>query len=174
MSWRTSSIPSWGREVDDVIGEHLEVYSDTDLSDHVSRMCLADARLFLTGLNLTYTDRASMAASTEVRVPFVDPIVFQAAFSLSANQKIRGRNQKVALKEAALAWLPPDIVHRPKLPSRRPCGPGYPTTCGDWSMKRLSAANWWKQASCNVAPWRRSSAMIARDARTDRSRSGTS
>ncbi len=106
--------PKLGREVDDVFGEHLEIYSDTDLSDHVNRMCLADARLFLTGLNLTYTDRASMAASTEVRVPFVDPIVFQAAFSLAANQKIRGRNQKVALKEAALAWLPPDIVHRPK------------------------------------------------------------
>ena len=63
-------------------------------------MCLADARLFLPGLNLTYTDRASMAASTEVRVPFVDPIVFQAAFSLAANQKIRGRNQKVGTERS--------------------------------------------------------------------------
>ncbi len=53
--------------------EHVEVYNDNNLADHVNRMCLADSRLFLPGLNLAYTDRASMAASTEVRVPFVDP-----------------------------------------------------------------------------------------------------
>ena len=50
-------------------------------------MCLADARIFLPGLNLTYTDRASMAASTEVRVPFVDPEVFRAAFSLTGERQ---------------------------------------------------------------------------------------
>jgi asparagine synthase (glutamine-hydrolysing) len=77
-------------------------------------MCLADSRLFMTGLNLTYTDRASMAASTEVRVPFVDPVVAKAAFSLPGSRKIRNRRQKVALKDAALAWLPDEIVNRPK------------------------------------------------------------
>ena len=45
----------------------------TTSSDEVNRMCLADTRLFMAGLNLTYTDRASMAASVEVRTPFVDP-----------------------------------------------------------------------------------------------------
>ena len=69
-------------------------------------MCLADSRMFLPGLNLTYTDRASMAASTEVRVPFVDPVVFRAAFSLTGDLKVSGRNGKVALKQAARAWLP--------------------------------------------------------------------
>ena len=68
--------------VDDVIDEHHAIYEDTMLSDHVNRMCLADTRLFLPGLNLAYTDRASMAASTEVRVPFVDVEVVRAAFSL--------------------------------------------------------------------------------------------
>ncbi len=106
--------PKLGPDVDDVLNEHLEIYTDNRLADHVNRMCLADARLFLPGLNLTYTDRASMAASTEVRVPFVDPMVFQAAFSLAGEQKVRGRTQKAALKEAALAWLPAEIVHRPK------------------------------------------------------------
>jgi asparagine synthase (glutamine-hydrolysing) len=106
--------PKLGREVDNLFDEHLAIYDDTDLANPVDRMCLADTRLFLRGLNLTYTDRASMAASTEVRVPFVDPLVFQAAFSLPADRKIRGRTQKAALKEAARAWLPPDIVQRPK------------------------------------------------------------
>ena len=53
-------------------------------------MCLADARLFLPGLNLAYTDRASMAASIEVRVPFVDPVVAAAAFSLAGTPRSGG------------------------------------------------------------------------------------
>jgi asparagine synthase (glutamine-hydrolysing) len=106
--------PELEPDVDDILGEHLEIYSDNLLSDHVNRMCLADSRLFLPGLNLTYTDRASMAASTEVRVPFVDPVVFRAAFSLTGNHKVSGRTGKVALKHAARAWLPDEIINRPK------------------------------------------------------------
>ena len=64
--------------------------------------------------NLTYTDRASMAASCEVRVPFVDPLVFEAAFALPGSEKIRGRTQKAALKDVARAWLPVEVVDRPK------------------------------------------------------------
>jgi asparagine synthase (glutamine-hydrolysing) len=101
-------------EVDEVIGRHRAVYEDTTLTDQVDRMCLADARMFMVGLNLTYTDRASMAASTEVRVPFVDPVVFAAAFSTPGSEKIRGRVQKAALKDAARAWLPDEVIDRPK------------------------------------------------------------
>jgi asparagine synthase (glutamine-hydrolysing) len=106
--------PELQPDVINILEEHHDVYSDNYLSDHVNRMCLADARMFLPGLNLTYTDRASMAASTEVRVPFVDPVVFRAAFSLSGDQKVRHRTGKVALKRAARAWLPEEIINRPK------------------------------------------------------------
>ncbi len=97
-----------------VIEDHSDIYNDNCLPDEVNRMCLADARLFLPGLNLAYTDRASMAASVEVRVPFVDPLVARAAFSVKGSDKISGRQGKVALKRAAERWLPPQIVHRPK------------------------------------------------------------
>ena len=103
-----------GRCVTDVIGEHAAIYDDNDLDDEVNRMCLADARLFMAGLNLTYTDRASMAASVEVRVPFVDKVVAEAAFTIAGKDKIRGRVQKAALKDAAEHWLPHEIVRRPK------------------------------------------------------------
>jgi asparagine synthase (glutamine-hydrolysing) len=106
--------PALSAEVDAVVDRHRAVYEDTTLTDQVSRMCLADTRMFMVGLNLTYTDRASMAASTEVRVPFVDPLVFSAAFSLPGADKIRGREQKAALKDAARAWLPDAIIDRPK------------------------------------------------------------
>jgi asparagine synthase (glutamine-hydrolysing) len=107
--------------VDSVIDEHAAIYGDNDLDDEVNRMCLADTRLFMAGLNLTYTDRASMAASVEVRTPFVDLIVARAAFSIRGSDKIRGnginplrKTAKAALKDAAENWLPHEIVHRPK------------------------------------------------------------
>src|SRR6185503_6015082 len=79
--------PDLAGYVGQVVEEHSEVYHDNTLQDEVNRMCLADARLFLPGLNLAYTDRASMAASVEVRVPFVDHIVARAAFSIPGGQK---------------------------------------------------------------------------------------
>lgn len=100
--------------VDDVLTEHADTYHDNALDDFVNRMCLADARLFLPGLNLAYTDRASMAASTEVRVPFVDVEVVEAAFSIPGERKIVGRQGKAALKQAASGVLPSEVVHRPK------------------------------------------------------------
>ena len=106
--------PGLAPHVGQVITEHSEIYHDNSLRDEVNRMCLADARLFLTGLNLAYTDRASMAASVEVRVPFVDPVVARAAFSIPGAEKIKRREGKVALKRAAENWLPREIVYRPK------------------------------------------------------------
>ena len=106
--------PDLACHVDDVVGEHRRIYQDNALPDEINRMCLADTRMFLPGLNLAYTDRASMAASVEVRVPFVDPLVARAAFSLQGSAKIQRRRGKVALKQAAESWLPHEIVHRPK------------------------------------------------------------
>jgi asparagine synthase (glutamine-hydrolysing) len=106
--------PDLAGAVDDVLTEHADTYHDNALSDFVNRMCLADSRMFLPGLNLTYTDRSSMAASTEVRTPFVDVEVVKAAFATPGNRKIVRRQGKVALKEAAESILPSEIVHRPK------------------------------------------------------------
>jgi asparagine synthase (glutamine-hydrolysing) len=106
--------PDLAGYVGEIVEEHSEIYHDNSLDDEVNRMCLADSRLFLPGLNLAYTDRSSMAASVEVRVPFVDPVVARAAFSLPGSAKIRRRQGKVALKQAAESWLPREIVHRPK------------------------------------------------------------
>jgi asparagine synthase (glutamine-hydrolysing) len=106
--------PDLERSVNGVVEAHHTLYTDNQLNDHVNRMCLTDTRLFLPGLNLAYTDRSSMSASTEVRVPFVDPYVFRAAFSFRGSQKIKGRTQKVPLRAAAEDWLPRDVLDRPK------------------------------------------------------------
>jgi asparagine synthase (glutamine-hydrolysing) len=106
--------PELAPHVQNVVDAHHSLYTDTQLTDHVNRMCLTDTRLFLPGLNLAYTDRSSMSASTEVRVPFVDPHVFRAAFSFRGGQKIKGRTQKVPLRTVADEWVPRDVVDRPK------------------------------------------------------------
>jgi asparagine synthase (glutamine-hydrolysing) len=106
--------PDLTGHVGQIMDEHSQIYHDNSLRDEVNRMCLADTRLFLPGLNLAYTDRASMAASVEVRVPFVDPVVARAAFSVGGSDKIRHRKGKIALKRAAESWLPREIVYRPK------------------------------------------------------------
>ncbi len=106
--------PELWSSVEQLFYEHAAIYHGGPEDDHVNRMCYTDTRLFLSGLNLTYTDRASMAASTEVRVPFVDWQVAEAAFSIPGEQKIVGRERKAILKQAAEAWLPKEIIYRPK------------------------------------------------------------
>jgi asparagine synthase (glutamine-hydrolysing) len=106
--------PAWGGHLDALLAGHRAIYDDNDLDGQVARMCLADTRMFMAGLNLAYTDRSSMAASCEVRVPFVDPFVFDAAFSLSDDERIHGRVQKAALKDVARHWLPDEVIDRPK------------------------------------------------------------
>jgi asparagine synthase (glutamine-hydrolysing) len=101
-------------EVEELFHRHAVLYAQGPAGDHVNRMCFTDLRLFLRGLNLFLTDRASMAASTEVRVPFVDLEVVKAAFAIPGARKMAGQERKVILKKAAEAWLPQSIIYRPK------------------------------------------------------------
>ena len=103
--------------VDRLVEEHAGLYNEyrqANCGDPVNSMCYTDLRHFLPGLNLAYTDRASMAASTEVRVPYVDREVVAAAFTISGRRKIDGSQTKAVLKKAAEAWLPKEVIYRPK------------------------------------------------------------
>jgi asparagine synthase (glutamine-hydrolysing) len=103
--------------VDRLVDEHAELYAQyrsANCGDQVNSMCYTDVRHFLPGLNLAYTDRASMAASTEVRVPYVDREVAAAAFAISGGRKIEGRETKAVLKKAAEPYLPREVIYRPK------------------------------------------------------------
>ncbi len=86
----------------------------------IDAMCFTDLTQFMVGLNLHYTDRSSMAHSTEVRVPFIDREVVEYSFSMPDNMKIRNRAQKYILKKVAENWLPQEIIYRPKSPFTLP------------------------------------------------------
>lgn len=93
------------------------VVSLAELPDSVprlNRMLYLECRHFLTDHNLNYTDKMSMAAGVEVRVPLLDPDLVRLAFSLPLNQKQRGRQGKWVLTEAMRGILPDQVLNRPK------------------------------------------------------------
>lgn len=104
--------------VDELCRHHRDVYWESaranTTTDQLRRMFLTDLHFFLPALNLAYTDRASMAASVEVRVPFVDAEVVDVGARMKSSDRIRGRVQKYLLRKVAERWLPKSIIYRPK------------------------------------------------------------
>ena len=80
----------------------------------LGRMLALEQRFFLADHNLTYTDKMSMAAGVEARVPFLDLDLVAFAARIPEGMKQRGRVGKWVLKEAMAPFLPADVIHRPK------------------------------------------------------------
>jgi asparagine synthase (glutamine-hydrolysing) len=55
-----------------------------------------------------------MAAGVEVRVPFLDPDLIDFASRIPDRFKQRGKDGKWVLKKAMEAYLPHDVIYRPK------------------------------------------------------------
>jgi asparagine synthase (glutamine-hydrolysing) len=55
-----------------------------------------------------------MAASVEVRVPFIDKLVITKAMQVPGKLKIKNGESKYILKKAAEKFLPKKIIYRPK------------------------------------------------------------
>ena len=84
------------------------------LSGGLERIFYLCTKLYLQECVLTKVDRASMAHSLEVRVPFLDPDLVTHAFSLRTDYKLRGRQTKLILREALKNDLPESILQRKK------------------------------------------------------------
>lgn len=100
--------------VDLINNEHNLIFNARFKEDIVNRICYTDLNMFMLGLNLTYTDRASMAASVEVRVPYIDKLVITNAMQIPGKLKIKNKTSKYILKKAAKNFLPNKIIYRPK------------------------------------------------------------
>jgi asparagine synthase (glutamine-hydrolysing) len=84
-------------------------------SGGLSSLLYLDANLGLVDDMLHYFDRASMAHSLEVRVPFLDHHLVEWAARLPPRFKVRGMETKVVLKRAARGILPDAIIDKPKI-----------------------------------------------------------
>lgn len=83
-------------------------------SSYLTRMCLNDTLTFLPEHNLTYSDKAAMAAGVEARAPLVSKDVVSTMFQASPRLRIRRGVQKYLLKKVGEKYLPRDVVHRAK------------------------------------------------------------
>jgi asparagine synthase (glutamine-hydrolysing) len=80
----------------------------------LERLLTLEQRFFLPDHNLTYTDKMSMAAGVEVRVPFLDLDLVAFTARIPDRLKQRGRTGKWVLKRAMEPYLPADVIYRPK------------------------------------------------------------
>src|SRR6516225_8037938 len=69
-------------------------FAETDGHELLARLQDIDFGIYLVDDLLVKTDRASMAWSLEARVPFMDPLVANFAFSLPVRHKVRGLSKK--------------------------------------------------------------------------------
>jgi asparagine synthase (glutamine-hydrolysing) len=81
----------------------------------LQRMLLLEQRYFLADHNLNYTDKMSMAAGVETRVPYLDPELVALAARIPDGSRQRGAQSKWILKKAMERILPADVIRRPKM-----------------------------------------------------------
>lgn len=80
----------------------------------LDRALMLDQRFFLADHNLLYTDKMSMAAGVEVRVPFLDLDLVRHAAGLPCWMKHRKGEGKWVLKKAMEPYLPSATIYRRK------------------------------------------------------------
>jgi asparagine synthase (glutamine-hydrolysing) len=88
----------------------------------MNQLLYLDQKLYLEGDILTKVDRASMAASLEVRVPFLNASLAEHVAEIPHELKLRGLKTKFVLKKAMAGLLPSEIVNRPKKGFNVPVG----------------------------------------------------
>ena len=89
----------------------ISAYEKTSSLD---KMLALEQRFFTTDHNLIYTDKASMAAGVEVRVPLLSKNLVEFAATIPDNLKQKRRVGKWIFKKVMEPYLPKDIIYRPK------------------------------------------------------------
>lgn len=87
---------------------------------YLTKLCYVDSKIYLADHNLTYSDKAMMAAGVEGRPPLIDHRITEFMFTLSPAYRIHGNTQKYLLKKVAENYLPHEIIYRPKAPFSAP------------------------------------------------------
>lgn len=82
--------------------------------DVVAEIMHLDMTTYLPDDLLVKSDRASMAASLEVRLPFLAYPLVEFAVSLPSHLKVKGLTTKYLLKKAVTPYLPAENIKRPK------------------------------------------------------------
>lgn len=95
------------------------LFDKTKKEDALSKMLYFDTKTWLVDDLLIKADRMSMAASLELRVPFLDYRLVEFAATIPSHHKIKKGEGKYPLKKMMEGILPNDIIYRKKM--------GFPT-----------------------------------------------
>jgi asparagine synthase (glutamine-hydrolysing) len=80
----------------------------------LNQLLYLDLKTFLPCLNLAYTDKMSMAATTEVRVPLLDDELVALSGAIPPELKLRRLTRKYVFKRSQEGRLPKSVIWRPK------------------------------------------------------------
>jgi len=97
---------------------------NTKALDPLKTVQYLDLKTYLVGDILTKVDRASMAHSLEVRVPFLDHKFIEWAFKLESSANLQQGVGKFSLKKMMEPHLPHDVLYRKKM--------GFSVPLADW------------------------------------------
>jgi asparagine synthase (glutamine-hydrolysing) len=80
----------------------------------LNQLLYLDLKTFLPCLNLSYTDKMSMAASAEVRVPLLDNDLVDLSARIPPELKLHGLTRKYLFKRSMESVLPREVIYRRK------------------------------------------------------------
>ena len=98
----------------DAYAMHRRYFARVANAAPLNRLLYVDLKTFLPCLNLMTTDKTSMAANLEVRVPFLNREMIEMAGRMPPRLKLRGLTRKYVLKRALENVLPREVVWRKK------------------------------------------------------------
>ena len=99
-----------------------ELFDSVPVNDYEQQSFYTEVKSFLPYNVLEYTDKTSMAASLEARVPFLDHKLVEFSASVPYSIKLKGYNMKYLLKKAVKDLLPKKILKRKKMGFNPPTG----------------------------------------------------
>ena len=98
----------------DAYAAHRRYFAHVQNAAPLNRLLYVDLKTFLPCLNLITTDKTSMAANLEVRVPFLNRQMIELAARMPPGLKLHGFKRKYALKRALEKLFPHEVVWRKK------------------------------------------------------------
>ncbi len=104
---------------------------------------------------LVKLDRAAMAVSLETRAPFLDRAVFDLAWQLPLDAKLRGGVTKWVLRQVLQRYVPAALVDRPKMGFGLPIGPWLRGPLRPWAEELLGERRLSAQGLLDPVPVRR-------------------
>jgi asparagine synthase (glutamine-hydrolysing) len=134
--------------LDDELNHFENLYfSENSSKDAVENFLYADTIIRLPNTMLTKVDRASMAHSLEVRVPFLAHTFVDWSTKVPVSMKIKNNRGKYIVRKAIEDWLPAGILDRPKQ--------GFTIPLADWFHGDLGhyAETVWHDSGAIDAPF---------------------